>query len=70
MKTSVKNLGVVFDESLKFKIKSCFFHLLMLSKAKSFLSFTNFERVIHAFISSRLDYCNSLYVGISQSALF
>ncbi len=36
---------------------------------KSFLSFTNFEIVIHAFITTRLDYCNSLYLGISQSSL-
>ncbi len=25
------------------------------------------ESVIHAFISSRLDYCNGLYLGVSQS---
>lgn len=36
---------------------------------KTFLSFINFEKVIHAFISARLDYCYSLLVGISQSAL-
>ncbi len=41
----------------------------MLSKAKPFLSFKDFEKVIHAFILSRLDYCNSLYFGISQTAL-
>ncbi len=35
----------------------------------SFLSFSNFERVIHAFISTRLDYCNTLYVGVSQDSL-
>ncbi len=30
-------------------------------------SFKELERVIHACVSSRLDYCNSLYMGISQS---
>ncbi len=48
-------------------VKSSFFQLRLLSKAKSFLSFKELERVIHAFASSRLDYCNSLYMGISQS---
>ncbi len=65
VKQWVKNLGVVFDESLKFDrqinyvMKSCFFQLSLLSKVKTFILFKNFEKVIHAFISSRLDYCNS-----------
>ncbi len=71
----MKNLGVVFDEHLKFDrqinsvVKSSFFQLRLLSKAKSFLSFKNLEKVIHAFITSKLDYCNSHYTGISQTAL-
>ncbi len=75
VKHYVKNLGVVFDEHLKFDrqinsvVKSSFFQLRLLSKAKSFLSFKNLEKVIHAFITSKLDYCNSLYTGISQTAL-
>lgn len=64
-KSWVKNLGVIFDDGLK----SCFFQLWLLAKVKSILSGKNFEKVIHAFITSRLDYCNSLYFGISQSAL-
>lgn len=28
---------------------------------------TEFERLIHAFISSQLDYCNSIYIGVGQS---
>lgn len=35
----------------------------------SFLSFNDLEVVIHAFISIRLDYCNSLYAGINQFSL-
>ncbi len=75
VKHYVKNLGVVFDEHLKFDrqinsvVKSSFFQLRLLSKAKPFLSFKNLEKVIHDFITSKLDYCNSLNTGISQTAL-
>ena len=40
-----------------------------LTKVKPFLSRNDLEMAIHAFISSRLDYCNSLYFGIKQSSL-
>ncbi len=33
------------------------------------MPWNDFERKKHAFVSSRLDYCNSLYVGTSQSTL-
>ncbi len=38
-------------------------------KRLSFLSFSDLEKVIHAFIMVRLDYCYSLYVGVCQTAL-
>ncbi len=69
-----RNLGVIFDPALKFDkqinsvVKSAFFQLRMIAKIKSFISFKDLETVIHAFISSRLDYCNSLYLGVAQSA--
>ncbi len=69
------NLGVIFDSELSFDVQvtkvvqSCFAQLRQLMKIKSFLSFADFEKVIHAFISSRLDYCNALYSGISQRNL-
>ncbi len=75
VKPYVKNLGVVLDSALKLDrqvnqvVYSSFYQLRTMVKIKSFLSFTNFERVIHAFITTRLDYCNSLYLGISQSSL-
>ncbi len=40
-----------------------------MAKVKPFLPRKEFESVIHAFISSRLDYCNTLYVGLDQSSL-
>ena len=73
--SSAKSLGVLFDSSFKFDkqissvVKSSFFQLRVLPKVKGYLSTKDFERIIHAFITSRLDYCNSLYVGLDQSSL-
>ncbi|KAK7156044.1 hypothetical protein R3I94_006195 [Phoxinus phoxinus] len=36
---------------------------------KPFLSSQHFERVIHAFVTTRLDYCNALYGGVSGSSI-
>ncbi len=74
-KVAVKNLGVWFDRELKFDkqinnvVKSCFFNLRLLAKVKPFLSATDLEKLIHAFIFSRLDYCNTIYIGVNQTAL-
>ena len=75
VKTSARNLGVIFDSNLSFNkhvttvVQSCFFQLRNISKIKSFLSTANLEIVIHSFISSRLDYCNSLYSGLNKKTI-
>lgn len=64
VKPTVKNLGLLIDSESKLDkqinlvIKYSFFQLRQLSKVKSF----DFERVIHVFISTCLDYCNGLWV--------
>lgn len=74
-KMVVKNLCILFDKAFKFDkqinavVKSSFFHLRLLATVKIFLSFKDLEKVIHACIFSRLEYCNSLYIGVSQKAL-
>lgn len=71
-----KNLGVIFDNGLKFDkqiisvVRSSFYQLRSIAKLKAFLTVKDLETVIHAFISSRLDYCNSLYLGVAKSSLF
>ncbi len=75
IRTHIKNLGVVFDSELKFDKQinyvesAIFFKLRGLRKLKSLLSFGDLETVIHAFISTRLDYCNALYDGVNQFSL-
>jgi len=50
-------------------VKSSFFQLRYIAKVKQFLCQRDLETVIHAFITSRLDYCNSLYRGLPQSTI-
>ena len=70
---SVKNLGVLFDPQLCFDqhIRSitriAFFHLRNIARIRPMLSAADAETLIHAFVSSRLDYCNALFSGLPNS---
>jgi hypothetical protein len=70
---SVRNLGVLFDPQLCFEqhvrsiTRIAFFHLRNIAKIRTMLSAADAETLIHAFISSRLDYCNSLFSGLPNS---
>uniref|UniRef100_A0A3P9MAR3 Reverse transcriptase domain-containing protein n=1 Tax=Oryzias latipes TaxID=8090 RepID=A0A3P9MAR3_ORYLA len=69
----VRNLGVIMDSDLNFNshIKSvtsaAFYHLKNI--AKNIISKRDLEILIHAFVSSRLDYCNGLLTGLSKRAV-
>ncbi len=73
--SQVRNLGVILDSELCLTkqintvVKNSFYQLRIISRLKSFLSFNDLEKVIHAFITSCLDYCNSLYLGLPQSSI-
>ena len=70
-----KNLGVLFDQKLNFEphvkkvVQTCFYQLRNIAKIKSLLTFQDLEKLIHAFISSRLDYCNALFTTLSSSSI-
>ncbi len=74
--SEVKDLGFILDSDLRlnkqinYTVSASFYHLRRLAKVKPFLSRKSFEIIIHAFISSRLDYCNSLYLWAACSQLF
>ncbi len=62
---------MLFDSNLSFEkhvssiCKTAFFHLKNISKLRPMLSMSNAETLIHAFMTSRLDYCNALLGGCS-----
>ena len=67
---TVKNLGTVFDTTLSLEkqvtaaCKAGFHHLRNIARIKKHLSFESNQVLIHAFVTSKLDYCNSLYYGL------
>ncbi len=73
--SSVRNLAVLFDSNLSFDCyvsricKTAFFHLKNISKLRPMLSMSNAEILIHAFMTSRLDYCNALLGGCSAGLI-
>uniref|UniRef100_A0A803J9D9 Reverse transcriptase domain-containing protein n=1 Tax=Xenopus tropicalis TaxID=8364 RepID=A0A803J9D9_XENTR len=72
---SARCLGVIFDQSLSFSnhinntAKTCRFFLRNIAKIRPFLSQATAKTLIHAFILSRLDYCNLLLTGLPDSHL-
>jgi hypothetical protein len=65
---SVRNLGFYFDSVISLSshvssvCKSASFALYRIGRIRRFLDRTSTERLIHALITSRLDYCNSILI--------
>jgi hypothetical protein len=66
-----RNIGVVFDHNLNMDqqvtsiCKSAFFHIRNIRKIRKYLPQYAAETVVHALVTSRLDYnCNALLLGL------
>ena len=72
---SAKNLGVVLDSSLSFRshvdsiVKTCNFHIRNLHMIKDFVNRKNLVTLVHSLIISKVDYCNSLFIGLPNAIL-
>ncbi len=72
---TVKNQGVVLDSNLSFEnhishvTRKAFFHLRNFAKLRNMLPVSNAEKLVHAFMTSRLDYCNALLGGCPASSI-
>ncbi len=73
--STVRNLGVILDSKLSFEnhichvTKTAFFHLRNIAKLWNMLSVSDTEKLVHAFMTSRLDYCNALLDGCPASSI-
>ena len=68
----VKDMGVLLDSELTFipHIKNItkigFYHLKNIARIRPILPRVNTETLMHAFITSRIDYCNALLSGLPK----
>ena len=71
----VRNLGVILDQTLSYQshiksiTRSAFYHLKNISRLRPSLSDSVAETLIHAFVTSRLDYCNGVLFGVPNKYL-
>ena len=71
----LKSLGCWIDSQFKFEThitKVCnaaFFHIYNIRRIRKFLNEDNTRTLVNAFVTSRLDYCNSLLYGLPASSL-
>ncbi len=65
-KNQVNNLGVILETDLSFSshvkgvTKSTYYHLKNIARIRFFVSSQDLEKLVHAFITSRVNYCNGL----------
>jgi len=75
LSATVKDLGVTLDCNLSFEkhisyvTRTAFFHLRNIAKLRNMLSVSDAEKLVYAFMTSRLDYCNALLAGCPASSI-
>ncbi|KAI5626686.1 hypothetical protein C0J50_13975, partial [Silurus asotus] len=60
---------LVFQNHINQVTKTAFFHLRNISKLRNMLSISDAEKLVHAFMTSRIDYCNALLGGCPASLI-
>ena len=72
---SVRNLGCIFDQRLSMEghinniVSGCMLQLRQLRSVRRSLSDQAATLLVHAFVTSRLDYCNTILYGVSDRVL-
>ena len=72
---NARKIGVIFDSHVNLEkhvintCKTAFYHLRNIAKKRNCLSQDDAETLVHAFISSKLHFCNAHLLGLPQSAI-
>ena len=70
-----RNIGAIFDTTMSMLphvnnvCKSAFYHLRTISRIRKYLSTQTTEILIHAFVTSKLDHCNSLLHNVLKNVV-
>jgi hypothetical protein len=73
--STARNLGVILDSHLSLDdhvrsiCKRAFFHLHRISRIRKYLTHSAVRQLVHAFVTSQLDYGNSLLAGLPEFRL-
>jgi len=73
---SCRNLGVMFDSHIKMDVhinsvcRSTHFHLRNIGAIRHHLTDSAAAQLVHALVTSRLDYCNSLLYGLPDTMIY
>jgi hypothetical protein len=73
--SKARNLGVIINshasmnDQISSVCRSSYLQLRCLRKIQRFVSREALEKLVHAFVTSKLDYCNALYIGIPRHQL-
>ena len=73
--TKIRNLGVIMDKHLSMTqhisnvVKNAFLKIREISYYRKFLTPSATKTLIHAYVTSRLDYCNGLLYGLPKESI-
>ena len=71
----VKNLGVIFDRDMRMSsfisnvCRNVYLQIRTISHIRDFISEDVAKKLVTSFVLSKLDYCNSLFVGLSDNQI-
>ena len=74
--SSVRNLGVSFDQNFNFRkhitkvCQACYYHITDFRRVRRHLDKLTATTLANALVSSRLDYCNSLFYGLPDKDIY
>jgi hypothetical protein len=72
---TARNLGIVFDSHFTFKhhisqtIKSGYYHLRNIKAISKYLTISQCETLVHAFVTSKIDNCNSILINMNKKEI-
>ena len=72
----IRSLGVKLDTEITIEpqiadvCKSAYYHLRRINKIRKYLTEDSTKILVHCLVTGRLDYCNSLYSGLTSKAIY